>query len=229
VSRDVRTSVPAGALVLTLAVLSAACGTASNYLDPQGPRYAGEYAGPPPATGDVRVVTFNIAHAERIPQAIAILRKYDSLRAPDVLALQEMDESGTEAIARELGLNYVYYPASRGPGDERDMGEALLTPWPIEESWKVKLPHVTRGIHRSRAAVAARIRIGGHALVAYSVHFASPWGMGPGGRKDQAQTVLEDALARGLVPLGEPAAGVVREAKQASDHRPVWARLAFAP
>jgi endonuclease/exonuclease/phosphatase family metal-dependent hydrolase len=111
--------------------------------------------------------------------------------------------------------------------------------------------------------------------VAYSVHFGSPWGMGPGGRKDQAETVLQDAqprpepvviagdfnskgvsqvfeaagfswptrdightagpfsfdqvLARGLAPVGEPAAGVVHEAKQASDHRPVWALLAFAP
>jgi endonuclease/exonuclease/phosphatase family metal-dependent hydrolase len=263
------------ALAVALAVLATGCGTASNHLDPQGPRYAGEHAGPLPAGGDVRVVTFNIAHAKRIPEAVAILKQYASLRAPDMLMLQEMDESGTEAIARELGLNYVYYPASRGPGEWRDMGEAVLTPWPIEQTWKVMLPHLTRGIQRSRAAVAARIRIGGRTLVAYSVHFGSPWGMGPGSRRDQAETVLADArerpepiviagdfnskgvsqvfeaagfcwptrdightagpfsfdqvVARGLTPLGDPPAGVVHEAKQASDHRPVWATLRFAP
>jgi endonuclease/exonuclease/phosphatase family metal-dependent hydrolase len=260
---------------LALAVLAAGCGTASNFLDPQGPRYAGEYAGSLPAAGDVHVVTFNIAHAKRIPQAVAILKRYASLRAPDVLALQEMDEAGSEAIAQALALNYVYYPASRGPGEWRDMGEAVLSPWPIEDSWKVKLPHLTRGIHRSRAAVAARIRIGGRRLVAYSVHFGSPWGMGPGSRRDQAEAVLADAhgrpepvviagdfnskgvshvfesagfcwptrdightagpfsfdqvVARNLAPVGDPPAGVVHEAKQASDHRPVWATFAFAP
>lgn len=271
-----RSALPRG-LAVGLAVLAAGCGTASNYLDPEGPRYAGENAGvlPVEAAADVRVVTFNIEHAKRVPEAIGILRTYAPLRAPDVLALQEMDAPGVEAIARELGLNYVYYPASRGPGDERDMGEALLTPWPIEESWKVKLPHLTRVIHRSRAAVAARIRVGGGVLVAYSVHFGSPWGMGPGGRRDQAEAVLADArdrpepvviagdfnskgvssvfesagfvwatrdvghtagpfsfdhvVARGLTPVGDPAAGVVREAKQASDHRPVWALLRLAP
>lgn len=92
------------ALALTLGLLTAACGTASNYLDPHGPRYAGEHAGPLPSGRDVRVVTFNIEHAKRVPEAIAILREYDSLRAPDVLALQEMDAPGAEAIARELGL-----------------------------------------------------------------------------------------------------------------------------
>ena len=274
-AREGRESGALCALAVGLAVLAAGCGTASNYLDPHGPRYAGEHAGPLPAGADVRVVTFNIEHARRIPEAIAILREHAPLRAADVLALQEMDAPGTEAIARDLGLNYVYYPASRGPGDERDMGEALLTPWPIEESWKVALPHVTRVLHRSRAAVAARIRIGGRALVAYSVHFGSPWGMGPGRRREQAEAVLADAVnrpdpvviagdfnskgvsrvfeaagfswatrdvgrtagpfafdhvvARGLAPVGDPAAGVVREAREASDHRPVWAVLSFAP
>ncbi len=265
------------ALAVTLAALAAGCATSSDYVVHQGPRYEGKNAGASPAEAgaNLRVVTFNIEHGKRVPEAIAILRTYAALRAPDVLTLQEMDAPGVEAIARELGLNYVYYPAPREPGDGHDMGEALLTPWPIEESWDVTLPHVTRGIHRSRAAVAARIRIGGRVLVAYSVHFAAPWGMGSGGRRDQAAAVLADArdrpesvivagdfnskgvsnvfesagfawptrhightvgpfsydqvVARGLVPVGDPAAGVVHEAKQASDHRPVWAVLRFAP
>jgi endonuclease/exonuclease/phosphatase family metal-dependent hydrolase len=40
---------------------------------------------------------------------------------------------------------------------------------------------------------------------------------------------FDHVVARGLTPAGDPAAGVVREAKQASDHRPVWALLHLAP
>jgi endonuclease/exonuclease/phosphatase family metal-dependent hydrolase len=258
-------------IALGLALVAGGCATAHNYRDPGGPRFVGQHAADAPPGSDLHVVTFNIAHAHRIPEAIAILRTQASLRDMDVLALQEMDAPGVQAIAKAMGLNYVYYPASRGPEEERDMGEALLSPWPIEESWKVPLPHDTRVIHRSRVAVGARIRVDGRAVRAYSVHFGSPWGMGGGGRRDQAKAVLADALAspdpvviagdfngkgvsrvfesagflwvtrdvgrtvgpfsfdhivaRGLTAAPSRAAGVVREAKGASDHRPVWARL----
>lgn len=263
------------ALGVALGLLAGGCGTAHNYLDPHGPGFTGQHAAPPAAARaeGLRVVSFNIEHAQRIPAAIAILRAHAPLRAPDVLALQEMDLPGTQAVAQALGLNYAYYPASRGPGDARDMGEAVLSPWPIEASWKVRLPHLTRTILRSRSAVAARLRVNGRALTAYSVHFGSPWGMDGSDRRDQARAVLADArrqdgalviagdfnsksvsrvfeeagftwatrdigrtagpfsfdhvVARGLAPAGSPAAGVVREAREASDHRPVWA--AFAP
>jgi endonuclease/exonuclease/phosphatase family metal-dependent hydrolase len=259
------------AIGLGLALIVGGCASAHNYLDPGGPRHVGQHAGDTPPGSDVHVVTFNIAHSKHIPEAIDILRTQPSLRDLDVLALQEMDAPGVQAIAKAMGLNYVYYPASRGPEEERDMGVALLSPWPIEESWKVPLPHVTRVLHRSRAAVAARIRIDGRAVRVYSVHFGSPWGMGGGRRRDQARAVLANALAsadpvviagdfnskgvsrifesagflwitrdvgrtvgpfsfdhivaRGLGPAGSRTAGVVREAKGASDHRPVWAHL----
>lgn len=263
------------ALALAVGLLAAGC-SASNYLDPHGPGYTGQAATsqPParPRADGLRVVSFNIEHARRIPEAIAILRDHAPLRDPDVLALQEMDLPGTRAIAEALGLNYAYYPASRGPGDPRDMGEAVLSPWPIEASWKVRLPHLTRTILRSRSAVAARLRVNGRPVTAYSVHFGSPWGMDGSDRRDQARAVLADAqrqsgpvviagdfnsksvsrvfeqagfawstrdvgrtagpfsfdhvVARGLRPAGSPAAGVVREAREASDHRPVWAAFA---
>ena len=270
------------AVVAAAGLLAGGCGTAQNYLDPRGPGFTGQHAtAAPPAApgagpgGGLRVVSFNVEHAQRIPQAIAILRAHPPLRDADVLALQEMDLPGTQAVAEALGLNYVYYPASRGPGHERDMGEAVLSPWPIEDSWKVPLPHLTNLIHRSRSAAAARILVRGRALRAYSVHFGSPWGMGATRRREQAQAVLADALtspepvviagdfnskgvskvfeaagfvwatrdigrtagpfsfdhvvARGLTPAGAPAAGVVREAREASDHRPVWASFGPVP
>jgi len=258
---------------LVLALTTGACATAHNYLDIGGPRYMGQHAGGDPPRGDLHVVTFNIQHSRHIAEAIDILRTHAQLRDLDVLALQEMDAAGVKAIAEALRLNYVYYPASRGPEEERDMGEALLSPWPIEESWKVPLPHTTRFVRRMRAAVAARIRIDGRAVRVYSVHFGSPWGMGPGGRRDQAREVLADARAseepvivagdfnskgvsrvfeaagflwatrdvgrtvgpfsfdhivtRGMTRAPGESAGVVREADGASDHRPVWARLAL--
>ena len=46
-----------------------------------------------------------------------------------------------ESIALALGLNAVYFPGSRLKG--RDMGEAILSPWPIEKSCKVLLPYET--------------------------------------------------------------------------------------
>jgi endonuclease/exonuclease/phosphatase family metal-dependent hydrolase len=137
-------------------------------------------------------VTFNVAYARKITEAIAALRTVP-LRGADVVALQEMDAPGTAAIAEALDMNYVYYPASRHPKTGRDFGNAVLSPWPIEESHKVLLPGRARVSHQARAAVAAVVRVGGRRIAVYSVHLTSPWGMGGGGRGKQAEAVLADA------------------------------------
>ena len=178
-----------------VAALTLGCATVHNYLEPEGPRYAGGPntvpAATPRADGSLRVVSFNIAYAKQIPEAIAALRA-DALRGADLIALQEMDAPGTAAIAEGLGLNYVYYPASR-PSTGRDFGNAVLSPWPIEASHKVVLPGFSRGTHQARAAVAATVRVDGRAIVIYSVHLTSPWGMGGGGRARQVDAILADA------------------------------------
>jgi endonuclease/exonuclease/phosphatase family metal-dependent hydrolase len=140
----------------------------------------------------IRVVTLNVEYGRRIPEAIAALRT-PPLRGADVIALEEMDAPGVAAIAEGLGMNYVYYPAARHPRTGRDFGNAILSPWPIEASHKVLLPGRSRGSHQARAAVAATVRVGGHAVVAYAVHLTSPWGMGGSGRARQANAVLADA------------------------------------
>jgi len=183
------------ALVLLAASLGAGCATAHNYLEPDAPRYVG---GPndarraPEPDGPLRVVTFNVEYARRITEAIAALRA-NPLRGADVVALQEMDAPGAAAIAEALGMNYVYYPASVHPKTGRDFGNAVLSPWPIEESHKVLLPGRARVSHNARAAVAAVVRVGGRRIAVYSVHLTSPWGMGGGGRGKQAEAVLADA------------------------------------
>jgi endonuclease/exonuclease/phosphatase family metal-dependent hydrolase len=185
----------AAACVLLAAVSLAGCASVHNYLEPEGPRYVGGPntvpAAPPRADGSLRVVSFNVAYAKQVPEAIAALRA-DALRGADVITLQEMDAPGTAAIAEALGLNYVYYPASR-PSTGRDFGNAVLSPWPIEASHKVLLPGLSRGSHQARAAVSASVRVDGRTIIIYSVHLTSPWGMGGGGRARQVDAILADA------------------------------------
>lgn len=185
-----------GAVTLAAIALGAGCATAHNYLDPEGPRYAGGAGRPVDrrADGPIRVVTFNVEYAKRITEAIAALRA-PPLSGADVVTLQEMDAPGVTSIAEALGMNYVYYPASKHPGTGRDFGNAILSPWPIEASHKVLLPGFSRGMHQARAAVAATVRVGDRTVSVYSVHLTSPWGMGGGGRARQADAVMADAEA----------------------------------
>jgi endonuclease/exonuclease/phosphatase family metal-dependent hydrolase len=241
---------------------------AKNYPDPHGPRYSGSYARERAA--GLKVVTFNIRFARRIDRTEELFQKADHLRGADVIALQEMDAPGTEAIANGLGLNYVYYPASVHPKYQRDVGNAILTPWPIEQTFKLPLPHRSRVLRQARLAAGAIVRVDGRRLRVYSLHLGSPLGASPGQRRDQLQVVLCDArdspdpviiagdfnskglgerlvaegyhwvtrdvgpttrrfsfdhvFVRGL-PFQDSRAGVAREVKDASDHRPVWAKL----
>jgi len=178
-----------------VALLAAGCATHQNYLDPLGPRFEGAYAISAAHERELRVVTYNIKFGRKAAEAALALRTHPSLRNPDILVLQEMEAGGVELMARELGLNYVYFPASHDPKNGRDMGNAILSPWPIEESWKVLLPHPARVNHRARAAVAARLCVDGLALRVYSVHLGSPLGIGGGARREQAETVIRDAQA----------------------------------
>jgi hypothetical protein len=133
-------------LGLALGVLSSvACATAQNYMEPTGPRFEAPFGEVRDAEPALRIVTFNIEHGRRVRQAIAGLTSHPDLRGADVLLLQEMTADGVEAIARALSLNAVYYPASRLEG--RDMGEAVLSPWPVEAL-----------AHRARVPGALRFR-----------------------------------------------------------------------
>jgi len=187
-----------GALRRGLALLAAAlvsgCATMQNYLAPNEPRLTGEYATEPrEEDGTLRVVTFNVEHGTRIDRAIAGLRSHASLKAADVLTLQEMDGPGVDEIARALGMNFVYFPGSHDPKSGHDMGNAILSPWPMDQPRKILLPHPSRIIHRARAVVAARVWVEGESINVYSVHLGSPIGVSGGQRRAQAEVVLKDA------------------------------------
>jgi endonuclease/exonuclease/phosphatase (EEP) superfamily protein YafD len=183
------------ALLAAVALLGG-CARVTNLLNTSGPRFEGSYgrstvpAGP--VAAPVRLVSFNIKFSREIERALEVLAG-DSLRGADILALQEMDEAGVERIARVLGLNYAYYPASIHPSNGKYFGPAVLSHWPIERSWKVLLPHGgwTRG--QRRTATAAIVRMGQTRLLVYAVHLETPVQISDRERREQALAILEDA------------------------------------
>ena len=252
------------------ALVLVACAPTTNLLNPTTPRFLGSFA--PAADSavqrEVRIVTFNIKLSRRIEGAIEVLR-HASLQGADVLSLQEMDEVGVERIARALQLNYAYYPSSIHPIDDKYYGPALLSRWPIEQSWKVILPHEGRIRHQRRTATAAVVRVRGERILAYAVHLEPQLRISDRAREDQVRTIFQDAaeftgpvviagdfnsegiglflvhhgyswltelvgpsisffswdhiFVRRLSPTRSPGAGLIKDVRGASDHRPVWA------
>jgi endonuclease/exonuclease/phosphatase family metal-dependent hydrolase len=187
----IRPAILALAAVGIVALLGA-CATARNYPDPTGPRFHGEFAGQA-AVPTIKVVTLNVKYSRRIATVVQLLREVEALRNADVVALQEMDDAGTEAIARALALNYVYYPGALHPKTGKNFGNALLTRWPIEADAKLVLPHPGKFRKMIRIAVAATIRIRDVPVRCYSLHLETPVAVNADERRDQTQAVIQDA------------------------------------
>ena len=151
---------------------------------PVAPRHAG---------GDVRLVTFNIKFAEHVDRAAALLSRPGPLKDADVLVVQEMDGPGTETLARALGLNFVYVPATVHPSSHRDFGVAILSPWAIDDARKILLPHLHRIRKMRRTSAAATVLAPSGPVRVYAVHFETPFGASGGARRDQARTIAVDA------------------------------------
>ena len=119
------------------------CSTGRNYADPAGPRYAGGTAVAPGAeTTTLHVVSFNIEYALQMDSAIAVLAGDPALRNADVILLQEMNEKATRQVADTLGMWYVYYPSVYRYKISRDLGNAILSRWPVVQDGKILLPHI---------------------------------------------------------------------------------------
>ena len=180
------------ALIPALLALLTACVGAPNYLAPDGPRYAGSYAGAAPAySGSPKIVSWNIKYARDIDGAIETFDASPALQQADIVLLQEMDVKGVEAIARALKLNYVYYPASVHPNTGRDFGEAILSPWPLSDDVKIILPHKSPRNGQIRIAVRAWVQTPGDPVLAYCVHSETAL-MSPNQRMAQVQALLDD-------------------------------------
>ena len=175
----------------TIICVACGCGLAQNYDDPDGPRYAGNYAvSPPPARADFLVVTYNLEYAIEVDTAIAALST-PPLAGADVILMQEMDAAATERIAAALSLAYVYYPSSVHRNG-RDFGAAILTLHPIVADHKLILPHLDPGEGRLRTATAAVLDVAGTHVGVWSVHLSTVL-LGLGARLEQAQTMIDDA------------------------------------
>lgn len=210
-------------LVLLAGLLG--CATGRNYPDPNGPRYAGGrsvVSGTEPGNAaELRIASFNIEYGIRVDSAIAVLAGNPALRNADVLLLQEMDDKGTRRVADTLGMAYVYYPSVFRYNTHRDLGNAILSRWPIVEDRKLILPHLARITHGQRAATAATIRVGDALVRVYSLHLGTMAGLAPAARRDQLKTVLADAGRYPRVVIGgdlndEGIAGIAR------DHGYAW-------
>lgn len=139
------------------------------------------------------MVTFNLEKGEQTAAAAELLRTRPELAGADLVFLQEMQPAGVEEMARSLRLNYAYYPASHHTKQDRDIGNAVLSPWPIEERWKVVLPHLSRFSHHARSVVAARVRVGDRHFRVYSLHLGTPINLSGGQRREQLEALIADA------------------------------------
>jgi endonuclease/exonuclease/phosphatase family metal-dependent hydrolase len=256
------------AVAALAALLWASLAPARNYAE-TGPRYSGRHFRPGGASGR-RVVTFNVKFAREVDRAIELFRTDPELSGADVVALQEMDAPGVDRMARELGYDYVYYPAAYHPMADKDFGNAVLVRGRILADRKLLLPHPSRSRGLQRIAVVADVEVSGRRLRVYSVHLETPAEIWPWQRREQVEAILADARGAGAVvvagdfndrdvagPMLEGGgyrwasrgarrtvslfawdhvftrgldarggrSGVVRDNRQASDHRPVWAEL----
>lgn len=166
--------------------------TAINYPDPNEPYYKDNFAAENPELVEaLTIVSYNIWFGENIDQALSEIKEIGSQKELDIILLQEMDEVGTEQIARELEMNYVYFPAAIEPTYNNNFGNAILSRWPITDPQKLILPHKSLSNRMNRIATRATIKIPGADILVYSLHtesvFTLPWY-----RKDQYKAVLAD-------------------------------------
>jgi endonuclease/exonuclease/phosphatase family metal-dependent hydrolase len=197
-ARTAARSQAAAAIWTALALAGAAC-TATNFLDPEGPRYyeTDRSAKPAAATrgpgADLLVVSFNIEFGREIEGALSLFKATDALRHPDILLLQEMSGSGVVRMAAGLGMNYLYFPSGIHPQARQEYGTAILSPWPIEAPSKLPLPYGAVFTGMRRAVTAATTRWRDHPVRVYSVHLPARMAVSAGQRRQQVALILDAA------------------------------------
>jgi endonuclease/exonuclease/phosphatase family metal-dependent hydrolase len=97
------------------------------------------------------------------------------------------------ALARALGYDYVYAPASVAE-DGDDFGNAILSRWPLSEPRKLILPGLHPLTGQQRTATRATARIGGADVLLYAVHLEVATAP-PEMRREQVAAVLADVPA----------------------------------
>lgn len=171
-----------------LTLLLTSCVPFQNYPDHTGPLFTGDYADDAKEyDGSLKVVTWNLSFGENIDQAIDALKNSDDLKNADIVLLQEMSEVGVDAIAREIGYNYIYYPATVHTRHGENFGNAILSKYPIADHKKIILPNLRS---QARIAVQAKILVEDTEVDVTNVHLETIW-MIPLVAKNQAETLAE--------------------------------------
>jgi len=124
----------------------------------------------PEAADSLNVVTFNIKKARKIELAIAEMKALEKKTPVDIYLLQEMNEEGVEAIAKGLGLNYLYIPIAYDKSDKKDIGNAILTKGTIAHPEKLILPHAKWQNQQRRAVTIGEVNIHQKKILVFSVH-----------------------------------------------------------
>jgi hypothetical protein len=79
------------------------------------------------------------------------------------------------------------------PSSRDYFGPAILSPWPIERSWKVLLPHEGMLRHQRRTATGAIVQVRGTRIRVYATHLEMPLRITERERRDQVTAILDDA------------------------------------
>ena len=122
----------------------------------------------------IRLVSWNIQFGVEVEAATRQLAEHPDLRDADIILVQEMDETGTAALAESLSLNHVY--GAPGPHKQtgRNFGNAVLSPWPIGPPDVVRLPYKSSVNGQERVLVHTGITIDGISIDVGSVHTEVP-------------------------------------------------------
>jgi hypothetical protein len=187
-----------------LLLLCIGCRPGINYSDPVSPRYAGApvRVHAPLHTDTLKIVSFNIEYAREMRGAARSLSTAPDLRDADIILLQEMTAPATRFLADSLHMRYVYYPAIYNRLMRRDIGNAILSRWPIVEDAKLILPSRSRYAKTQRIATAATIKVKDRNIRVYSTHLGTPADLGWNGRVLQLKRIIDDASAYPLVLIG---------------------------
>jgi len=124
----------------------------------------------PEAADSLNVVTFNIKKARKIELAISEMKALEKKTPVDIYLLQEMNEEGVQAIAKGLGLNYLYIPIAYDKSDKKDIGNAILTKGTIAHPEKLILPHAKWQNQQRRAVTIGEVNIHQKKILVFSVH-----------------------------------------------------------
>jgi endonuclease/exonuclease/phosphatase family metal-dependent hydrolase len=127
----------------------------------------------------VRVLTYNIHHAEGVDTVLDLDRIARVIRSvdPDLVALQEVDRKATRTksvdqpaeLSRLTGLAAVFGPNI--PLQGGDYGHAVLSRWPVARSENHRLPNVDAGEQRGVLEVHVTPPGFGAPIVLWATHF----------------------------------------------------------